>query len=262
MFPYLDPWEKIPTYGVCFFLGIVAAVLAVLFLDRRKRVKREDLVYGGSIAIVGGLAGAKLLSVLPNLGLIIQNQVPLVDVIKNGFVFYGGVIGGALGILIYCRAFHVDFIDFLDTAAIGLPLGSLFGRIGCFCAGCCYGRPTDSFLGVVFTHPADPNTPVGVPLLPTQLFESGYCLIIFFALLALNRRAVRGRNVLFYLISYSACRFVNEFFRDDPARGFLLGMSTSQFISLLLIIASLIFWILLRRGFFAKAEPGVRLPPS
>lgn len=255
MFPYLDAGKRIPTYGLCFLLGMVAAVLAALFLDGRKRVRREDLIYGAAIAIVCGLAGAKLLSVLPNLGAIIENRIPLADVLKNGFVFYGGVIGGALGIFGYCWAYKVDFLDFLDTAALGLPLGSLFGRIGCFASGCCYGRPTDSFLGVVFSNPADPNTPTGVPLLPTQLFESGYCLLIFLVLLLLNRRAVRGRNVIFYLISYSVCRFVNEFFRADAARGFLLGMSTSQLISVLLIVASLILWILLRRGFFAKKTP-------
>lgn len=239
MFPYLDSGKKIPMYGVFFMIGIVTALLAIFFLDKQKRIKRMDLAFGASLAIVGGLIGAKLLAVLPNIQYIIDNKIPFVDIIKNGFVFYGGIIGGAIGIIIYCKAYHIDTISFLDTAAIGLPLGSLFGRIGCFCSGCCFGRPTDSILGVIYSHPIDPNTPIGISLLPTQLFESAYCLIIFIVILILNRKKMRGANISFYIIAYSVCRFINEFFRGDFARGFLWGMSTSQFISVLLVLINI-----------------------
>lgn len=235
-------------------VGILCAVLAVFFLDKRKRIPRNDLMYGSAIAIVCGLIGAKLLAVLPNIGFIIENRIPLVDVVKNGFVFYGGVLGGAVGIFIYCRIYRVDILGFLDTVVIGLPLGSLFGRIGCFCSGCCFGRETSSFLGVIYTAPADPNTPIGVPLLPTQLFESAYCLVIFCVLIYLNRRVVRGRNTAFYLIAYSLCRFVNEFFRADAERGFLLGISTSQIISILLVIGVLAVWLCMKKGYFKKGR--------
>ena len=239
MFPYLDEGGHLPMYGIMMIIGIAAAFLVLMLMPVHSEISRWDRVYGASIMLVGGIIGAKLLSVLTGIDIIIEYELSLVDVIKNGFVFYGGLIGGVAGLLIYCLAYKIPLLKFFDLAAIALPLGHAFGRVGCFCAGCCFGRPTDNFLGVVYTSPADPNTPVGVPLLPTQLFEAGYLLLIFTALLFLSRKKLpEGTLCAVYVFAYGICRFINEFFRYDAARGFLWIFSTSQIISILLILTA------------------------
>ena len=236
MFPYIDENHKIPTYGVLFFFGIAAAFLASFFLRKKDAIKADDFFYGVAFALIGGFIGAKLFAVIPNIRFIKDNKIPFVDVIKTGFVFYGGLMGGAAGILLYCHKYKIDVINFFDTAAVGLPLGSVFGRIGCFAAGCCYGKHSNSFWGVIYTHPADPNTPIGVPLLPVQLYESAFCLLLFIALAVLRNRMKKGGSTALYAVGYSVFRFIIEFFRGDLARGQLWGISTSQYISLLIII--------------------------
>lgn len=256
MFPYLDNGHKIPAYGVMIIIAMLVCILLMLFLNTHSGLKKDDKIYGASFALVGGILGAKLLSVLISIRTIIEYNISLIDIIKNGFVFYGGLIGGAIGIVIYCKAFKVPLLRFFDAAAAVLPLGQAIGRIGCFAAGCCFGRPTDSFLGVVYHAPADPNVPVGIPLLPTQLFESGYCMVLFIVLIALSRKE-RPAGVLccIYAVGYAVARFINEFFRYDYTRGFFLGLSTSQIISIaivLIVIGGLIWSRLSRRRFQRK----------
>lgn len=249
MYPYLFGNDKIPMYGVCFGIGIAAALLLLLFyIPKRSRIKKDDLLYGSCFALIGAIVGAKLLCVLLNIKIIIAVKPSLYDVLKNGFVFYGGLIGGFLGYLIYSLCYKLDVIDFTDAASQVVPLGHAIGRVGCFCAGCCFGRPTDSILGVIYTHPTDPSTPIRVKLLPTQLFETGYDLILFVILFALNfkKPQKKGVNTTIYVVGYAVCRFINEFFRYDAERGFLLGLSTSQWISILLVISILTYWVIIK----------------
>ena len=237
MFPYLDHDGHLPMYGIMMIIGIIAAFFVLMFMPLHSEIGRWDRIYGASIMLVSGILGAKLFSILTSINIIIEYQLSFIDIIKNGFVFYGGLIGGVVGLLIYCLAYKIPILNFFDLAAVALPLGHAFGRIGCFFAGCCYGQPTDSIFGVTYTSPADPNTPVGIPLLPTQLFETGYLLLIFAALLFLSRKKLSsGILCAVYIFAYSTCRFVNEFFRCDAARGFLWVFSTSQIISILLVL--------------------------
>ncbi len=257
MLPYLDDAHKFPTYGIMMILGIAVCFILLIFFDKNSKVGTEDKIYGGSFALLGGILGAKLLSVLTNISVIIENNISFIDVIKNGFVFYGGFIGGAAGIIIYCAAYKIKILDFFDSAALILPVGQAFGRVGCFLAGCCFGRHTDSFLGVTYHISADPGTPLGQSILPTQLFEAAYCLLIFVALIiikkasnlptrllqsgnsnSLKKHGLRsGTIAALYMITYSICRFINEFFRFDAARGFVGAISTSQFISIFIFAA-------------------------
>lgn len=249
MYPYLFGNEKIPMYGVCFIIGIVASLLLLLFYIRKRsdKVTKDDTLYAACFALVGGILGAKILSILTSINYIKEYHIGIVDIIRNGFVFYGGLIGGFLGYFIYGKVYKIPVLDLTDQGAQVLPLGHAFGRLGCFCSGCCYGRPTDSFLGVVYSHPTDPLTPTGVKLLPTQLFEASYCFIIFIVLFAINkkRKLPTGVNTTIYVVSYAVCRFINEIFRYDSERGFLFGLSTSQWISILLLISVGVYWIII-----------------
>jgi phosphatidylglycerol:prolipoprotein diacylglycerol transferase len=136
--------------------------------------------------------------------------------------------------------------------APGIALGHVTGRLGCFAAGCCYGRQTDVSWAVVFTNPlaaANVGTPLGVPLHPTQLYEAGAELLILVLLLVTERkgRLFAGRTFWLYMFLYAVSRFIIEIYRGDP-RGMVLGFSTSQFISLVLAPLSLVMLAWLARG--------------
>lgn len=254
MYPYLFGNENLPTYGILFFIGIICSFVVSLRNMKKSDVSKEDMMYASSFALIGGILGAKILFLLASLKVIIENHIALIDVIKSGFVFYGGFLGGALGYYIYCRIYKIDVIKMYDRAVCALPLGQFFGRLGCFCAGCCYGRPTDSFLGVIYTSPADPNCPRGIKLLPTQLFEAFFCLALFFVLLVVNKKKVKkGTKMLIYVFSYGIFRFINEIFRYDSIRGGIGFLSTSQIISLALIIFAIVYYFRIYRK--QKQEP-------
>ncbi len=243
MFPYFDSEHRIPVYGILFFLGILLSGLILFFLSKSsEKAKRFDIRLGSCFGRIGAFIGSKLLFVLTALPTIIEYHLSLITILRSGFVFYGGLIGGALGYLIYCLIYKIDFLARIDYVVVVVPLGQAIGRLGCFAAGCCYGRPTDSWLGVVYTHPADESTPVGVKLLPVQLFESAFCFLLFFLLLflRLRKKTKIGTCVLVYLFGYCSFRFINEFYRYDAIRGNYGRLSTSQIISLVLIRTALL----------------------
>jgi len=131
-----------------------------------------------------------------------------------------------------------------DIFSPGIALGQSIGRLGCFAAGCCYGRPTKLPLGVIFRDPYSHETvgvPLMIPLHPTQLYEAACNAIIFVILwLSLKSKKFDGQVFILYLVLYSTVRFLIEFLRGDPDRGFLFNglLSTSQFISLVLLIVA------------------------
>ena len=126
-------------------------------------------------------------------------------------------------------------LSYLDLMIPSVALAQALGRVGCFLAGCCYGKETDSPLGVVFTN--SDFAPNGVKLLPTQLFMAGGDLIIMAVLLwYAAKRPMRGRTSALYLILYSIGRFFVEFLRNDD-RGTVGMLSTSQFIAIFTFLA-------------------------
>jgi phosphatidylglycerol:prolipoprotein diacylglycerol transferase len=207
----------------------------------------------GIYVIVAAFVGAKLLLVLVDFRHFVENPGDLFSLFRAGGVFYGGLILATAVAIWYVRRHRMPVWDVGDAAAPGIALGHVTGRLGCFLGGCCYGRPADVPWAVTFTSPdaaANVGTPLGIPLHPTQLYEAGAELVILFGLLLLERRgrSFPGRTFFSYLVVYGVSRFVIEFYRGDP-RGFVFDslMSTSQFISLLLIPASLVMLVWLSR---------------
>ena len=228
--------KEIPIYGVAWILGTVIAAIIAVMLCKKREIERYDLVYSAVFAVLAGIGGAKLLFIAVSLKTIIEQHIPLLAVLQGGFVFYGGLIGGAIGIIIYTRMYKLDTLKFFDIYAVVLPLGHAVGRIGCFYSGCCYGMPYDGIFSCVYTKTLG-MTPLNTPLLPIQLIEAFLlfalfvaCIIIFF------KSQKRGLITSVYLYSYNVIRFVLEFFRGDAERGTFLGMSTSQIISIVLMI--------------------------
>lgn len=232
--------NDVPYYGVLFLGGLFVAALVAVVLCRKRAVERFDMVCAEVYAGIGGIIGAKLLFLLVSIPLIIKYKPDFLSLVKGGFVFYGGAIGGAAGLLIYCRQFHLPAVDYFDLAALVVPLGHAFGRVGCFFSGCCYGMAYDGFGSYTYYEALDVNTPLGVPLLPVQLIEAACLLLLFCVQLTLFLRNPerKWRPTVVYLTVYPVLRFILEFFRGDSVRGGFLGLSTSQWISLLLLLGT------------------------
>ncbi|NLG02235.1 MAG: prolipoprotein diacylglyceryl transferase [Clostridia bacterium] len=215
-------------YGLMIGIGFAVAVMLALF--RAKKVNlNEDHVYNLSfVAIIFGFISAKLLYAIVDFKAVLQNPSLLVS--GSGFVVYGGIIGGILAVMIYCRIKKIYFWEYFDLMIPSVAIAQGFGRIGCFLAGCCYGRETECAIGIAFTH--SEYAPNGVKLLPTQLFSSAGMFLITAVLLIYAKKTKKSGTVgALYLILYSIGRFIIEIFRNDY-RGNIGGvLSTSQFIA-------------------------------
>lgn len=230
-------------------MTLIGGTSAILFACIRKNhysLERMDILFSSFYAGIGALIGAKILYILVSLSDIIENweiYTSSIDafftIIKGGFIFYGGLIGALIGILIYAKQYKINVLHLVETLVPSIPLFHGFGRIGCFCAGCCYGKPTTSSLGMQFN--CSPIAPHNIYLLPVQLFESGFNFLLFIFLFVLSRKKRRYGIILgFYLLFYSIARFILEFYRYDYVRGIWGGLSTSQWISIFLLFISLI----------------------
>ncbi len=235
------------TYGLFIAVGFLAAYA----LGRREFI-RNGLSAGVfenlSIALmVGGLIGARVVYFgLVDYQSFFDNPLSFFKVWQGGLVYYGGFIGGILVLWLFQRSLHLPLLQLTDMLAKPLILGQAIGRIGCFFAGCCYGRSTTSCLGVTFTNP-DSLAPVFMPLFPTQLFESAGDFLLLGLLWWVGRKAAsRGLLTILYLIGYGCVRFVVEFFRNDVRGQFFMGLSPSQWGSLLIIFSGIIVWIVSR----------------
>lgn len=229
-------------YGLMMAVGFIFALLFSIYRGKKKGLK-EDRFYGIFFcAIVGGVLGSKLLYVIVALPEIIKNPAILLD-FMNGFVIYGGILGGILASYLYLRHKKQDFLTYFDLVMPSVAAAQGFGRIGCFFAGCCYGRETDSACHIVFSH--SDFAPNGVPLIPTQLISSAGDFLICISLVLISRRNLsKGRVGALYLVFYGIGRFLVEFLRGD-LRGSVGPLSTSQFISILITAAGVILFAIL-----------------
>ena len=245
------------TYGVLLALAFMAALFAASRLGARDGLPRERLFDLGLWMLLGGLVGSKLLLMVaePEYGANWRNLLSI-DFLRSGGVWYGGFLGGLLTGVLLIRRYRLPFRKVLDAFAPGVAAGQAVGRQGCFAAGCCWGRPTDVPWGVEFGEEAHIITgvPTGVHLHPTQLYESAAALLIFLFLYRLHRRKrFDGQVIAAYAVLYGLTRFTIEFFRDDPRGDIaglttLTGLSTSQLISLLVVLGGVLFLLLGRRG--------------
>lgn len=219
-------------YGLMIALGYMSALL-ISERRARKQGMDTDILYGIFwCAVLGGAAGSKLLFYLVNIPDILKDPSMLLQ-FQNGWVVYGGIIGGVLASWGYCRYKKADFVQYLDLVMPAVAFAQGCGRIGCFFAGCCYGRETDSALSIQYWQSA--YAPNGVKLIPTQIYSSIGDFAIAFLLMAYARRKpAKGKVAAGYCILYSLGRFVIEAFRNDY-RGEVGIFSVSQLISIFIM---------------------------
>jgi len=248
------------SYGLMIGIGALLAIFVSEWRAKRRGLDGE-LVFSAAVwGLLAGLLGAKLTFIISNIKLLFTNPSYVLG--TDGFTVYGGVVLGIIvGGLIVKRK-KVDVPVYLDLVIPQIALAQGFGRIGCFLAGCCYGKPTDSHFGVVF--PVEAIAPSGIPLIPTQLISAAGDFLIFAILLLLSNFATdylkvrKGEEELLdkdavtkklrffqplsisgmYLILYGIGRFAIEFLRADPRRT-ALGLTSNQYVSIVFVIAGL-----------------------
>ena len=239
------------TYGV---LLAAAYLLGLKLAMNRASARGLDSVRVldlGIYIIISALIGAKLLLLITDFQTFRRDPHELLTLARSGGVFYGGLILAVVVALWYIRRSGLPLWTTCDVFAPGIALGHSIGRLGCFFAGCCYGKPTELPWAITFSDPfaaANVGTPLGVHLHPTQLYESGAELLILFALLLTEKRGkpYSGRTFWFYILLYAITRYIIEIFRGDE-RGAVGIFSTSQFISIILGPLAVIMLVYLAR---------------
>ena len=242
----------LPTYGVLVATGVLVGLWIIVRNSEKQGINGDDAWNLGILVVLAGIIGAKILYIIDDWSYYANNwrEIFSRNTLQAGGVFSGGLIAALLTGIWYMRRHHMPPLRTMDGIAPGLALGHVIGRFGCFAAGCCYGKPTHHFWGVVFTNPLARDvsgTPLGVSIEPTQLIEAAAEFSNFLLLMwLLKRKRFDGQVFGSFLILYGVERFFIEFLRDDPGRGEVFGglMSGTQLISILLVVGGgLIWWL-------------------
>lgn len=229
---------KLYSYGFLIAIGAFCAFCMGEYRAKKLNLDPDRVWSLGFWCAVGGFLGAKLLYLITEWRDLVNGNMTARDILY-GFVVYGGIIGGIFAGYLYCKVKKLSFLKYFDLVMPSIALAQGFGRIGCFLAGCCYGRETDAWYGMEFNHSVY-ETMQGVKVIPTQLIMSVANFAHFF-ILAFIAKKVKKDGVVAgcYLLFYSIGRFLIEFLRNDP-RGGVGVLSTSQFISLFIFAAGVI----------------------
>ena len=238
MFPILIRLGPVTihTYGFMMALGVASGLLFLYLQSKRQGLDAVKLVDAGFYTILVSLVGAKLILFVGNVSYYLEYPAELLSLARSGGVFQGGLVFGVIFAVWYFRRRQIRFWKAADIIGPALALGHGFGRIGCFMAGCCYGRVCDSPWGVYFesqyAHDLT-GIPLGRALHPVQLYEGALNFVNFLVLfLLLRKKKFDGQVFSSYIIFYSVIRYVTEFYRGDhPDRAFLL-QSSSPYLSL------------------------------
>jgi phosphatidylglycerol:prolipoprotein diacylglycerol transferase len=228
------------TYGlmlvVAFLVAAGFAARAVRVLPAGRRpLSPEQAVDVTCAALLGGLIGGRLFYVARSWEAFAERPLDILAVWHGGLIWYGGFLGGVLAGWLYIRAQRLSFLRVADHLIPFAAIGHAIGRVGCFLNGCCYGRPTESWCGVVFPQQ-------GTPVLPTQLFEAAGLAALYPLLRSAQRRSgTRPGDVLgVYLVAYGLLRFAIEFLRGDQTAAWA-GLTLQQLISIGMMIIGMIF---------------------
>jgi len=254
-----------PTYGAVMVLAILAALCTIVRLGRREGLDSGLLLDFSTWLLLVALVGAKVLMVISDWGYYRRcpGEILSWNTLVAGGAFYGGLIAALLFAAWYIRLHHLPFWKVVDVYAPAVSLGLGIGRIGCFAAGCCYGKPTTSAWGVVFTNPYAheiSGVPLGIPLYPTQPIMSLASLSIFAILIwRYSKKSRDGEIFVLYLVLYAMTRYFIEFLRGDEDRGFVFHhlLSTSQFIAILALATAVWMALILRRKPARQPAPAV-----
>jgi phosphatidylglycerol---prolipoprotein diacylglyceryl transferase len=230
---------SVPTYGVLVALGFLLGLAVTMRLAKRSGLPHEQISNLAVYCAFAGIAGGKLFMFLFDLPSYLRDpgQIFTMETLQAAGVFHGGLIVAMLFAWFYMRRHRLPVLRTMDMFAPGIAIGQCIGRLGCFAAGCCWGRECSLPWGVRFRSQEAAPVPLDKTLHPAQLYESAADLLIFFVLYRLAQRSNEersGRVIGLYLVLYSMARFIIEFFREHEQS--LVGpFSLTQWIALALL---------------------------
>ncbi len=239
---------SIKSYGLFVAIGFLAGISFTLREGRRQGSDPQLILDLAFYIILAAIVGSRLFYVITNLDAYRGNLLDIFKVWQGGLTFFGGFILSFIAGVWYMKKHRMPVWKTFDLFAPSLALGEFFGRIGCFFAGCCYGKECAYPWAVTFTNPQSLGR-IGVPLHPTQLYASAAALVTFLILCAMrNKKTFDGELALLWIIIYSFLRLIVESFRGDP-RGYLIfgQYPVSQVLAVLLIAAALSMWSVLKK---------------
>jgi phosphatidylglycerol:prolipoprotein diacylglycerol transferase len=245
----------LPTYGVLVALAFLTALWMAGKLGKIQGLNREAVMNLGIYCALAGIIGAKVFMLVmdpyyrKNPG-----QILTMSTLQSAGIWYGGFITALVFAYYYMHREGLPFLKTSDVFAPGLAIGHGIGRLGCFAAGCCYGKPTLLPWAVTYTNPDANGAPLGVPLHPTQLYEaiveSAICIVLY--QLAIRRHR-DGSIIALYLILSGIARFLVEFVRAHDEANPLGGpLTLEQWISLAVCVV----------GFVLLRAPARKLQPQ
>jgi phosphatidylglycerol:prolipoprotein diacylglycerol transferase len=238
----------IPTYGTLVAIGFLLALWVTVRLAKRAKLPHEPVFNLAIYCALAGLVGAKLFMVLFDFKSYWNDPGSLLSwsTVQAAGVYQGGFLVALITAILYMRRNSLPVLETCDVFAPGIALGQAVGRLGCFSAGCCWGVETHLPWAVTFRNPEAyrlTGVALGVPLHPTQLYESFADALIFaFLYRAISRPHAPGSILGWYLALYSVARFAIEFFRFHE-QGLHLGLSYTQWISLATFAAGIVLLI-------------------
>jgi len=241
----------VPTYGTLVALGFLVGLFITVRLAKREGLSSDLIANLGIYCGIAGLLGGKLGMFLFDWKIYWHEpgQIFTRETLQAAGVYQTGLLVAFIVAVLYIRRNKLPWLDTLDVFAPGVAIGHAIGRLGCFAAGCCWGRPTHLPWAVTFTNPQAnelTGVPLGIPLHPTQLYDSGAEAIIFAFLLWRIRGQHRAGEIIgSYMVLYSVARFFIEFLRihEQPTE---LGLSLTQWISIGTLLLGI--WLLLNRA--------------
>jgi len=225
MYPFFEVFgRQISSYASMVAIGIVISIATLFVACRWEKKSFDDAVYIYVFSLLGVVVGSMLLSTLVNLYV---NGFSVNELLRGGFVFWGGFIGGWIAAVFAAKYFGKEISEFYSVLVPAVIIFAGFGRVGCFLTGCCYGQISEV---AGLSYSMSEIAPNGVPLIPIQLIEALFDFALAICLWG-------KKNAMYkYAGIYSLFRFVAEFFRGDPERGFVGPLSVSQFISICMLI--------------------------
>ncbi|MFC2091321.1 prolipoprotein diacylglyceryl transferase [Elusimicrobiota bacterium] len=231
----------IHTYGLFVAIGAVLGFNLVLKHAKYRNLSNDfmnNLFLG---MIFSGFIGARIMYVMYEFDQYRTDLIKTLMFWEGGLVFLGGLLGGGFWVLIWCKKTGVSFWDVADVLSVGLAFAHAMGRIGCFFAGCCYGRPADMFFCITFNKPSSLAFPLGTPLHPTQIYSAGFLLLLSFILSNKLKKKTAGSASVFglYLAAYGLFRFFIEFFRGDYRGVQIAGVTVTQISAMLFFVLGL-----------------------
>ena len=238
---------SVNSYGLMRMFGLLAVYFCHMHLVKKENLDKEKMLIMEFWMVIFSVTGSKILYCLVNYNGNAWNDLlslHLMSFFSKGYVLYGAQIATVFCVFLISYLYKMDK-RYAYIGLIPMPLFNAFGRIGCFLNGCCYGKAYDGPFSIVF--PNGVKAPSNIPLFPSQLAEMVAALLIFIGLYKLYHSRYRKFIPEVYGFFYSIIRFILEYYRGDPERGMIGMFSTSQFISIIVFIISIISFVYRRR---------------